>query len=138
MELRSPCGPLQQENRGGGTGGSSEILEAAERFMVEGHEDERQLSRQRRASAVGGVQGSGGGGAAGVVKGNTTKGMRAGGGTAGEGKPRWTTVGRGRLTGWQGTRPTQKWNMYVLLVPLVGVPDANVVFLCHFFFSFRA
>ena len=36
------------------------ILEAAERFMVRWHEAEAELSRQRRASAVGGVQGNGG------------------------------------------------------------------------------
>ena len=36
------------------------VLEAAERFMVKWHEDEAQLSRQRRKSAVGGAQGNGG------------------------------------------------------------------------------
>ena len=36
------------------------VLEAAERFMVKWHEKEAQLSRQRRASAVGGAQGNGG------------------------------------------------------------------------------
>ena len=35
------------------------ILEAAERFMVRWLEDEAQLSRQRRASTVGGAQGDG-------------------------------------------------------------------------------
>ena len=34
------------------------ILEAAKRFMVKWHEDEAQLSRQRRASAVGGAEGN--------------------------------------------------------------------------------
>ena len=37
------------------------VLEAAERFMVRWHEDEAQLSRHRRASAVGGARGNGGG-----------------------------------------------------------------------------
>ena len=36
------------------------VLETAERFMVERHEDGAQLRRQRRASAVGGAQGNGG------------------------------------------------------------------------------
>ena len=36
------------------------VLEAAERFMVKWHEDEAQLGRQRRASAVGGARGNGG------------------------------------------------------------------------------
>ena len=58
------------------------VLEAAERFMVKWHEDEAQLSRQRRASAVGGAQGNGGRGATGV-----------------EGKPRWTKLGRRRQIG---------------------------------------
>ena len=37
-------------------------LEAAERFMVRWHDNEAELSRQRRSSAVDGVQGNGGGG----------------------------------------------------------------------------
>ena len=36
------------------------VLEAAERFMVRWHEDDAQLKRQRRESAVGGAQGNGG------------------------------------------------------------------------------
>ena len=36
------------------------ILEAAERFMVRWHEAEAEMSRQRHASAVDGVQGNGG------------------------------------------------------------------------------
>ena len=35
------------------------LLEAAERFMVKWHEEEAQLSRQGRASALGGAQGDG-------------------------------------------------------------------------------
>ena len=35
------------------------FLEAAERYMVKWHEDEARLSRQCRASAVGGAQGNG-------------------------------------------------------------------------------
>ncbi|MEP5351924.1 MAG: hypothetical protein ABJZ75_06195 [Luteolibacter sp.] len=63
------------------------ILEAAERFMVRWHEAEAELSRQRRASAVGGVQGMGGWAATRGVAENPTKGMRRGGGTGGvEGK----------------------------------------------------
>ena len=38
------------------------IIEAAERSMVRWHEAEAEMSRQRRASAVGGAQGNGGGG----------------------------------------------------------------------------
>ena len=38
------------------------VFEAAERFMVGWHEAEAELSRQRRASTVGGVQGNAGGG----------------------------------------------------------------------------
>ena len=34
------------------------VLEAAQRFMVKWHEDEAELSRQRRASAVVGVRGN--------------------------------------------------------------------------------
>ena len=40
------------------------ILEAAERFMVRWHENVAELTRQRRASVVGGVQGNGGRGVA--------------------------------------------------------------------------
>ena len=36
------------------------VLETAERFMVKWHEDEAQLSSQRRAFSVGGAQGNGG------------------------------------------------------------------------------
>ena len=36
------------------------VLEAAERFMARWHEDEARVSRQRRASAVGGAQDNGG------------------------------------------------------------------------------
>ena len=73
------------------------IREAAERFMVRWHEDEAELSRQRRASAVGGVQGNGGRG------GNNRRGRKPDqgnaereGGTGGvKGKLRWTKkVGR--------------------------------------------
>ena len=56
------------------------FLEAAERFMARWHEDEAQLSRQRRAFAVGGAQGNGGGGATGGVEGNPTKEMGGEGG----------------------------------------------------------
>ena len=71
------------------------ILEAAEWFMVRWHEAEAELSRQRRASAVDGVQGNGGGGGNTRMAENPTKGMRRGGGTGGvEGKLRWTKVGR--------------------------------------------
>ena len=65
------------------------VLEEAERFMVRWHEDKAQLSRQRRASAEGGVQENEGRGATGAVAENPTKGMRGGGGTGGvEGEPR--------------------------------------------------
>ena len=37
-----------------------EVLETAEWLMVKWYEDEAQLGRQRRASAVGGAQGKGG------------------------------------------------------------------------------
>ena len=55
------------------------ILEAAERFMVRWHEGEAQLNRQRRAPAVGGVQGSGGRG------GNSRSGRKPDRGNAGRG-----------------------------------------------------
>ena len=55
------------------------ILEAAKRFMVRWHEDEAQLSRQRRASAVGGVKGNGGRG------GNRRSGRKPDQGNAGRG-----------------------------------------------------
>ena len=57
------------------------VLEAAERFMVRWHEDEAQLSRHRRASAVGGAQGNGGRGGNRKVEGKPAKGMRGGGTT---------------------------------------------------------
>ena len=38
------------------------VLEAAERFMVSRHDAEAELSRNPRASTVGGVPGNGGGG----------------------------------------------------------------------------
>ena len=44
-------------------------LEAAERFMMRWHEGEAQLSRQRRASAVGGAKGMGGEGGAALQEG---------------------------------------------------------------------
>ena len=36
------------------------VIQAAERFMVKRHEDEAQLNRQHRASAVSGAEGNGG------------------------------------------------------------------------------
>ena len=75
------------------------VLEAAGRVMVRWHEDEAQLGRQRRASAV--PKGMGGGGATGGVEENPTKGMRGKGATTGEveGKPQWTKVGGRWQTG---------------------------------------
>ena len=76
-----------------------EVLEAAEWFMVRWHEDEAQLRRQHRTSAVGGAQGNGGSG------GNRRSGRKHDQGNAGrggnrgvEGKARWTKRGRRRQT----------------------------------------
>ena len=55
------------------------VLEAAERVMVRWHEVESELSRQRHASAVGGVQGDGGRG------GNRRRGRKPDQGNAGKG-----------------------------------------------------
>ena len=53
------------------------VLQATERFMVRWHEEEAQLSRQRRASAVGGSQGIGERGGNRRSGREPTKGMRA-------------------------------------------------------------
>ena len=53
------------------------MLEAAERFMVKWHKGEAEMSRKRRASAVGGVQGNEGGG------GNRSSGSKPDQGNAG-------------------------------------------------------
>ena len=60
FELKTTrCGPLQQTPAGEWYRG---ILKAVERSMVRWHEAEAEMSRQRHASAVDGVQGNGGGG----------------------------------------------------------------------------
>ena len=56
------------------------ILDAAERFMVRSYEAEAELSRQRRASAVGGIQGNGGRGGNRRSGIKPTKGFGEGGG----------------------------------------------------------
>ena len=58
------------------------ILETAERFMVRRHEAEAEMSRQPRASAVGGVQGNEG------VGGNRRSGRKPDQGDAGRGGDR--------------------------------------------------
>ena len=77
------------------------VLEATERFMVRWHEDEAQLSRQRRASAVGGAKGNRG--RLGTRRGGRKpdQGNIWGEGTTGgaEGKPWWTEVEIRRQTG---------------------------------------
>ena len=70
------------------------LLQAAERFMVRWHEDEAQLSRQRRASVMGGAQGNGGRG------GNMRNGRKPDRGKTGRGgkrrSRRGTAVDEGR------------------------------------------
>ena len=92
--------------RGAGRG----VLEAAERFMARWHDDETQLRRQHRASAVGGARGIGWSG------GKTRNGRRPDQGNAARGggqeeEQRGKHGGlkysrrRRRQTGYQGSRP---------------------------------
>ena len=109
------------------------VLEAAGRSMVRGHEDEAQLSGQRRASAVGGVQGNGGRG------GNRRSGRKPDQGNAERGgnrSRRETAVDESRkemarqaskAPGGPGSRTCLCYSC-LLLVPLVRTGSSFVVF----------
>ena len=91
------------------------VFEAAERFTIKWNEDEAKLSSTAYSLQVMSKR-MGGGRATGEVEGNPTKAVRAGGATGGvEGKPWWTKVGRRLQTEQQGTRPTSRWNIFILL-----------------------
>ena len=120
--------------------------------MVRWHEDEAQLSKQRRASAVGVARGNGGrgvnrrsgrkpdqgnagrGATGGGVEGNPTKGMGGNRRSTGE-----TAVDEHREETADRVARHQsdynsKRNMFMVLVPLTAAAGSNVVFLCFLFF----
>ena len=75
-------------------------------------------SGQRRAPAVGGAQGNEGrGGQQEKWKQTRPREWAERGAIGVEGKSPWTKVGRRRPSGQQGTRPTGKWVVSMLLVP---------------------